>query len=1111
LLYHAKQAKYTYSIAGNIDKKDFKMTRCIILVIVLLTTINLIACGDDPANPADCNAITFTTTELPFGYLNKEYSTTIQTSGGEGELTFYWEASGGTLPSGLSLDSQSGVISGTPLEFGTYSILIIITDQCPDAHQSNARTYTLTINEFQECPALAITTTRLSNAEINQAYTQTIEVSGGLEEISFTSGSLPNGLSLDSSSRIISGTPTELGEYAVTITATDSCQPTAQQDTKDYILKVVEPGVYSIEELQDESKPRHPEVGSSVKINDVVVTSGVTDSYAFNMYKGFFIQEQGLGDAYRGIFVRVPAEMDTFSVAIGLQISLTGSYKEVSDNSTVSLEISDTITVGESVEVPRPIEVTFEDVKEGGLLAEAMEGVLVSIPAPTITKIDSNSIFTINQSNPDADDGMLVTDFVFKDVSWKPYIQEGLTLGAIRGPIYMNKIVPRDFADFGNVVSFCSPKAQAEPFVGTTKVIIKADKPDSTIYYTIDGSEPEVGGQTTRSSASPTFVILNQTTTVKWFATHGDEIEEINSAIYEIDNQCVVQEIVPIETYFFGDISESSGIQDENYIEDPQTTIHINDHSVLGFADLNQDGFDDIVAHNLWYDPYQGTMPHQHLVFINNQDNTFTNYSDQSGLRDVGASFFLYGDVDNDGDLDIFAGLGYPSVSQRHVMLINDGQAHFTVKSNSGIEGSANNCIAGTAVMADFNNDANLDIFIGNGHTQFVVSDQLYFGNGDGTFTNQTSKLVGNTARPSNASVACDFDNDGDQDIFVSNYGVSHLNGHNVLWQNDGNGNFTNTAEEKGFAYLKTGNYYLSSTGYGTTEEPNPGSGGYIGSNGFGMQCTDVNNDGYLDVIVSAISHADSSDDSRKWSDPTVLLINQGPENGYVFVNEFLERNLTFNEGDVDVDAVDFDNDGLVDLSMSRETKYESSYSDLNQKGWFGLMHQLEDGTFEDVGITSGINDLDDTQLRRGAAAQSHCYSDIDHDGDLDLLIGGRKNGETFAKGRPNYLLENLIGSSNRWLAVRLVGDGLNVNRDALGARVTLVFADRKLTRQVISSRGNWNASDTRVLHFGLGNLSCDFELLVNWPDGSETNIPSTEIPSNTYITISYTDGLINE
>ena len=567
---------------------------------------------------------------------------------------------------------------------------------------------------------------------------------------------------------------------------------------------------------------------------------------------------------------------------------------------------------------------------------------------------------------------------------------------------------------------------------------------------------------------------------------------------------CTPQTPVAPGSDFFKDISDKSGIRVDNYVAKPTSTIPINDHSRLAFADLNGDGYEDIVAHSLYPNPKAG-IPFEHLVFMNKGDGTFTHASDASGLRKVQAGFFAFGDVDNDGDLDCFAGLDIPLSGSNSQLLLNDGKGVFKAVADAGfgqLAGAAN------AVFGDFDSDGKLDLFVGRGHTSYAVTDMLYMGKGDGTFTNKSASLAGNPSRPSNGSVGCDYDNDGDLDIFVSTYGVSQELGHNILFENDGKGAFKDVAVERGFAALATGNYWLASTGKGTTAEPGKTASTYVGSNGFGLQCADINNDGYLDIWITTISHPNDGDLSRKWSDPSMLLINQGPANKYAFVNEYLTRKIPFNEGDVDGAAVDFDNDGRMDLSASRERKYEGSYTTEEQKGWFGLHHQQADGSFKSLTLTSGINDLTGKEsFLRMKGAQNHAWADIDHDGDLDLLVGGRGT----STGRPNFLFENLAGSKNPWLGIALEGDGKTINRDAMGARVTLTFKGKTevMIRERHSSRGSYNSADQRVLHFGLGALSCDYAVEVRWPDGKKETFTRAQVPQKTVTRIKYGVGVV--
>lgn len=530
---------------------------------------------------------------------------------------------------------------------------------------------------------------------------------------------------------------------------------------------------------------------------------------------------------------------------------------------------------------------------------------------------------------------------------------------------------------------------------------------------------------------------------------------------------------------FLVDISQASGITKGNFVPNPASPIPINDHSRLAFADIDGDGRDDIVMHSLFPNANAG-VPFEHLVFHNNGDKTFRDVSDESGLRGAQAAFFVFADVDNDGDQDCFAGLDIVLAGETSALYLNDGHGHFTKKQGSGLEAAS---LTANAVFGDFDNDGKLDMYAGNGSSLTAAPDQLFLGKGDGTFVEASTNLSARPNQPTNGVVACDYDGDGDLDLFVSHYGVSIGLGWRALWENDGTGHFTNVAKAHGFNALGTGNSYLASTGHGRDEQPDSPD-KWVGANGFGIDCADVDGDGKLDIWQAAISHPVDADYSRKWSDPSQLFLNKGDR----FEAATLDRGITFNEGDIDAAIVDFDNDGRLDLSVTRDKKYEGNYSNEAQKAWVGLFRQGEDGHFTGVG---GLM----------KAGQNHAWSDIDGDGDLDLVVGGRDNGDG---GRANFLFENTVGSRNGWLGIRLHGDGVKVNRDAIGARVTVTVNGRRLVREVKSSRGTYSSADSRALLFGLGGAktAAGAAIEIRWPNGEVRHMTATE--TNEYLTIDY-------
>ena len=158
--------------------------------------------------------ITLSPTSLPNGAVGTAYSQTISASGGTGGYSY--SVSSGTLPAGLSLNSSSGVLSGTPTTATGYSFTITATDS---SGATGSRAYSVTINA-----AITLSPTALHNGTVGSAYSQTITASGGSGGYSYAvgSGTLPAGLSLNSSTGVLSGTPTTAASSSFTITATDS-------------------------------------------------------------------------------------------------------------------------------------------------------------------------------------------------------------------------------------------------------------------------------------------------------------------------------------------------------------------------------------------------------------------------------------------------------------------------------------------------------------------------------------------------------------------------------------------------------------------------------------------------------------------------------------------------------------------------------------------------------------------------------------------------------------------------------------------------------------------------------------------------------------------------
>jgi Subtilase family/Putative Ig domain len=156
-----------------------------------------------------------TTTSLPNGTQNVAYSSTLTATGGTTPYT--WSVASGSLPTGLTLASGTGVISGTPTATGTSNFTVQVSDV-------NSVTATQSLSITVVPPPLTVTTTSLPSGTQNAAYSATLTVTGGTAPYSWsiTAGTLPAGLSLASATGVISGTPTGTGTSNFTAQVTDA-------------------------------------------------------------------------------------------------------------------------------------------------------------------------------------------------------------------------------------------------------------------------------------------------------------------------------------------------------------------------------------------------------------------------------------------------------------------------------------------------------------------------------------------------------------------------------------------------------------------------------------------------------------------------------------------------------------------------------------------------------------------------------------------------------------------------------------------------------------------------------------------------------------------------
>ncbi len=165
-------------------------------------------------------AFVVTTTSLPAANRGASYTTTITASGNTGPVSWSLVAPNNVLPTGLTINSVSGVIAGTPTVFETRQIRARATDSTSAV---DSGLLSLIVNQVLN---LTITTpATLPSSEVDQVYpTRTFQTSGGWGDVDWQilSGSIPTGMTFDTETGELSGTPTAIDTYTFTLQATDS-------------------------------------------------------------------------------------------------------------------------------------------------------------------------------------------------------------------------------------------------------------------------------------------------------------------------------------------------------------------------------------------------------------------------------------------------------------------------------------------------------------------------------------------------------------------------------------------------------------------------------------------------------------------------------------------------------------------------------------------------------------------------------------------------------------------------------------------------------------------------------------------------------------------------
>ncbi len=544
-------------------------------------------------------------------------------------------------------------------------------------------------------------------------------------------------------------------------------------------------------------------------------------------------------------------------------------------------------------------------------------------------------------------------------------------------------------------------------------------------------------------------------------------------------------------------------------------------------TDLNGDGWLDCILE-------------RDNVFISHEDSSsiigrrFVNITDDAGLKitndegvDRSSNLILFADVDNDGDQDAFSAVycdflnpqadkdsGEPAVDEngdiiyahpdngfRSAIFLNRGDATFEPLSNAGFEADpATTC---AATFLDYDIDGDIDLFVGNWYFEYGWSlscyqDYLYRGSGDGLFKNVTF-LAGigqaaepgyhQSAKPTYGAASGDWDSDGFTDIFTCTYGRQW----NFLWHNIDGKYFEDVAEKTNYdGDAHEEGMYPDWVGR-EAEEPFRSNG-----NTFDVALADYDNDGDLDAFLGEIRHSWAGPSS----DRSMLLVNRGEETEYVYFRTEdygairKHQGQRWNEGDIHVAWIDFDNDMWLDLIIAS--------SDYPDGQFLKLYRQVSKGWFEEVTDECGFN-------WEGAGGLS--IGDIDRDGDEDILIGQsfmRLSGEHLAgRERQAALFINNVGQESNFIHIILEGDAsAGCNRDCIGARIFVTCGETTQMREIQGGAGHSGHQNPKEAHFGLGENEIIDSIEVHWPDGEHSVSTFNDIPADRFLKISYKDAM---
>jgi len=467
------------------------------------------------------------------------------------------------------------------------------------------------------------------------------------------------------------------------------------------------------------------------------------------------------------------------------------------------------------------------------------------------------------------------------------------------------------------------------------------------------------------------------------------------------------------------------------------------------FVDIDSDGDQDIyVCRSVYLENEKSA----NQLYINNGDLTFSEQAEQFGLADMGfsvqAAFF---DFDNDGLIDVYIVNQPPSIpnigNKLNYKQFSDIKFSDRLYRNTGDgkfvdhtdQGKIRNFGFGlSASIGDFNNDGYQDIYVTN---DFDVPDYLYINQRDGSFKENVREATKHISNFSMGSDVADYDNDGDLDIMVLDMLAED---HKRIKTNMGGmqpEQFWKIVDDGGH-YQYMFNSLQRNNGNGTFSELAQLAGVTSTDWSWAPLFADFDNDGYKDLFVTN----------------GVISNNRNSDLNTVYEKKLDSIRFVAQQKGVDpntmIDVMDFVN--LAPTDKLTNYIYKNN-------GDLTFSNKVEDWGMDIPTLSNGI-----------------AYADFDQDGDLDLVINNINENAMLFK---NNTIENKVGNYLRFQ--------INPIKDQIiyGTKISIFKGDKIWqVNHLNNSRGYLSKSED-IIHFGLGSKEIVDKAIIQWQDGTKTTL----------------------